>query len=209
MYAQGLRFAACRFGVWVELAPPAAPEENSLVITFVCSCRCAGVARPAALAILLLSLWAAPAHTQILDRGTVKARHGDWQVECRAPPPGARNEICAAVQQVTAEDNQNVGLAAMVQKYSDGKITLRVITSLGVLLDKGLGVQIDDRYERAVPFNRCFPAGCQAQLLLDAPLVAKLRAGKTLMFIIFRTQEAGIGIPVSLAGFGEALNGLR
>ena len=177
------------------------------MIAFVCSCRCASVAR--ALAILLLGLWAVPAHAQILERGTVKSRHGDWQVECRAPPPGARNEICAAVQQVTDEDNQNVGLAAMVQKFSDGKITLRVITSLGVLLDKGLGVQIDDRYERTVAFNRCFPAGCQAQLPLDAPMVAKLRTGKTLMLIIYRTQEAGIGIPISLAGFGEALNGLR
>ena len=47
------------------------------------------------------------------------------------------------------------------------------------------------------------------QLLLDAPLMAKLKAGKTLVFIIYRTQEVGVGIPISLAGFDQALAGLR
>jgi len=42
--------------------------------------------------------------------GTVKAQHGDWQVVCKAPPPGAKNEVCALVQSVTAEDRENVGL---------------------------------------------------------------------------------------------------
>jgi invasion protein IalB len=29
------------------------------------------------------------------------------------------------------------------------------------------------------------------------------------VFIIFQSEEAGIGIPISLAGFGQALNSLR
>ena len=37
----------------------------------------------------------------------------------------------------------------------------------------------------------------------------KLKAGKTLVFIIYRTQEVGVGIPLSLAGFEQALGGLR
>ena len=177
---------------------------------FIHSCRAAGVPRLAWLSVLLLCVLASPpAYTQILEGGTVKSQHGDWQVVCRPPPPGARNEVCGAVQSVTAEDNQNVGLTAIVQKHSDGKITMRVVAPLGVFLGKALGVQIDDKHEGHVPFDRCLAVGCQAQLLLDAPLLAKLRAGKTLVFIIYRTQEAGVGIPISLTGFGPALNGLR
>jgi len=160
-------------------------------------------------AVLLWALWAAPAHACILEGGTIKAQHRDWYVVCRPPPPGARNEICAAVQCVTAEDNENVGLTAMVQKYADGQTVLRVVTSLGVFLKKGLGVQIDDRSEMTVPFDRCLPAGCHALLPLEAPHLAKLRTGKTLMLIIYRTREAGIGIPISLAGFAQAVGDLR
>jgi invasion protein IalB len=159
---------------------------------------------------LVLSLAMAPsAHSQILEGGTVKAQHGDWQVVCRPPPPGARNEICGAVQSVTAEDNQNVGLTAIVQKHSDGKLTMRVVAPLGVFLGKALGVQIDTKHEGHVPFDRCLAVGCQAQLLLEAPLLAKLKGGKTLVFIIYRTQEVGVGIPISLTGFDQALATLR
>jgi invasion protein IalB len=162
-----------------------------------------------ALTLLLGLQTAPPAQAQILEGGTVKAQHGDWQVVCRAPPPGAKNEICGAVQSVTAEDNQNVGLTAIVQKHSDGKVTLRVVAPLGVFLGKALGIQIDTKHEGHVPFDRCLAVGCQAQLLLDAPLTAKLKAGKTLVFIIYRTQEVGVGIPISLAGFDQALAALR
>jgi invasion protein IalB len=165
--------------------------------------------RPPLLALLFSMLASLPAYPQIMQGGTVKAQHGDWQVVCRPPPPGARNQICGAVQSVTAEDNQNVGLTAIVQKHSDGKITMRVVTPLGVFLGKALGVQIDDQHEGHVPFDRCLAVGCQAQLLLEAPLLAKLRTGKTLVFIIYRTQEAGVGIPISLAGFARAVGDLR
>lgn len=162
-----------------------------------------------ALTAFLLFPLTQPGHAQILEGGTVKGQHGDWQVVCRPPPPGAKNEICGAVQSVTAEDNQNVGLTAIVQKHSDGKLTMRVVAPLGVFLGKALGVQIDAKHEGHVPFDRCLAVGCQAQLLLEAPLLAKLKSGKTLVFIIYRTQEIGVGIPLSLAGFEQAMGGLR
>jgi invasion protein IalB len=161
------------------------------------------------LALLLGLPTAPPARGQMLEGGTVKAQHGDWQVVCRPPPPGAKNEICGAVQSVTAEDNQNVGLTVIVQKHSDSKVTMRVVAPLGVFLGKALGLQIDAKHEGHVPFDRCLAVGCQAQLLLDAPLTTKLKSGKTLVFIIYRTQEVGVGIPISLAGFDQALAGLR
>lgn len=159
--------------------------------------------------VLLPVLAATPALAQILEGGTVKAQRGDWQVVCRPPPPGAKNEVCGAVQSVTAEDNQNVGLTVIVQKHADGKLTMRVVAPLGVFLGKALGVQIDSKHEGHVPFDRCLLVGCQAQLLLEPPLLAKLKAGKTLVFIIYRTQEVGVGIPISLAGFDQALAALQ
>ncbi|HEX5999209.1 MAG TPA: invasion associated locus B family protein [Hyphomicrobiaceae bacterium] len=161
------------------------------------------------LAAVLAPVAAPPAGAQIMEGGTVKSQHGDWQVVCRPPPPGAKNEVCGAVQSVTAEDNQNVGLTAIVQKHAGGKLTMRVVAPLGVFLGKALGVQIDSKHEGHVPFDRCLVVGCQAQLLLEPPLMAKLKAGKTLVFIIYRTQEVGVGIPLSLAGFDQAVAALR
>jgi invasion protein IalB len=143
------------------------------------------------------------------EGGTIKAQHGDWQIVCKPPPPGAKNETCAMVQSVTAEDRSNVGLTVYVQRFSDGKRVLRVFAPLGVLLPPGLGLKIDDKDVGHAPFVRCHSFACYAQVMLEDQLIEQLKSGKTAVFIIFQTEEAGIGIPISLAGFNQALLGLQ
>jgi invasion protein IalB len=150
-----------------------------------------------------------PASAQLPEAGTVKAQHGDWQVVCKPPPPGAKKEICALVQSVTAEDHNNIGLTVYFQRFSDGKRVLRVFAPLGVLLPPGLGLKIDDKDVGHAPFVRCHNFACYAQVVVEDTLVEQLKKGKTAVFIIFQTEEAGIGIPISLAGFSQALAALQ
>lgn len=142
-------------------------------------------------------------------QGAVRAQHGDWQVICKAPPPGAKKETCALVQSVTAEDRNNVGLTVYFQKFTNGTRVLRVFAPLGVLLPPGLGLKIDDIDVGHAPFLRCHSFACYAQVQAPDDLVNKLSEGKTAVFIIFQTEESGIGIPISLNGFKEALTQLR
>jgi invasion protein IalB len=75
-----------------------------------------------------------------LAQGVVKAQYGDWQMSCDTPP-GASFEQCAIIQNVTAEDQPNVGLSVIVLKTADKQARLlRVLAPLGVLLPNGLGL---------------------------------------------------------------------
>jgi invasion protein IalB len=141
--------------------------------------------------------------------GAVRGQNGDWQTVCKPPPPGAKNEICALVQSVTAEDRNNVGLTVYFQKFSNGTRVLRVFAPLGILLPPGLGLKIDGADIGNAPFLRCHTFACYAQVVVDDQLVGKLSTGKTAIFIIFQTEEAGIGIPISLAGFSAGLATLK
>jgi invasion protein IalB len=141
--------------------------------------------------------------------GTVKAQYGDWQVVCKDPPPGAKNGVCALVQSVTAEDKNNIGLTVYFQKFSNGTQVLRVFAPLGVLLPPGLGLKIDDKDVGHAPFLRCHSFACYAQVVVEDPLIQQLKTGKTAIFIIFQTEEAGIGIPISLKGFADGLKDLK
>jgi invasion protein IalB len=139
----------------------------------------------------------------------VRNTYGAWQVSCRTPP-GAKEEKCALVQSVTAEDRPNVGLTAVVYKaIGEDKRLLRVVVPLGVLLPTGLGLKIDDKDVGNAPFLKCSKRGCIAEVVLEEDIVKKLKTGKNAMFIIFDTPEAGIGIPLSLQGFGDALDSLK
>jgi invasion protein IalB len=141
-------------------------------------------------------------------QGVVKAQYGDWQMSCDTPP-GASFEQCALIQNVSAEDQTNIGLSVIVLKTADRQARLlRVLAPLGVLLPNGLGLNVDGTDIGRVAFVRCLPNGCVAEVVLDDELIAKLSAGSSAIFVVFKTPEEGIGIPVSLTGFKDGFEQL-
>jgi len=157
-------------------------------------------------AFLLFLLLFVP--VQALAQGEVKSKHGDWDLRCDTPA-GAKNQQCVIMQFVTAQDRENVGLSVVVMKTADKQARiLRVLAPLGVLLPRGLGLRIDNTDMGTTGFIRCLPNGCVSEVLMDDTLIQQLRTGKQAMFIIFQTPEEGIGVPISLAGFGEGFDAL-
>ena len=161
------------------------------------------------LAVTIVALAAAAGTPErTAAQGAVKSVHSDWQVRCDTPP-GAQGEQCALIQSVTAEDRPNVGLTVIVLKTADQKYRLmRVLAPLGVLLPNGLGLRINSADIGKVLYVRCLPNGCVAEVVMDDNLMKQLRSGGTATFIIYQTPEEGIGIPVSLKGFGEGFDKL-
>ena len=144
------------------------------------------------------------AHAQ----GAVRSVHGDWQIRCDTPP-GAQAEQCALIQSVVAEDRSNAGLTVIVLKTADQKSKLmRVVAPLGVLLPSGLGLKLDNVDVGRAGFVRCLPNGCVAEVVMDDALLKQLSNGKTAIFVVFKTPEEGIGIPVSLKGFADGFKQL-
>jgi invasion protein IalB len=163
----------------------------------------------AGLAILTAgNSFAQTAAPDFLGKNKARAQYGDWKVVCKLPP-GSKREICALVQDVTAEDRPTVGLTVQFQKFADGTSVLRVYTSTGILLQPGLHLKIDGRDIITTPFLRCLYFACLAQLPVDDKILKLMSNGKTALFVIFQTKEVGIGIPVSLRGFAAGLAGLK
>lgn len=160
--------------------------------------------RLGAYSAVIAALLAAPAMAQ----GTVRAEHGDWQMSCDTPP-GASAEQCAIIQNVLAEDQPNVGLSVIVLRTADREARLlRVLAPLGVLLPNGLGLNVDGTDMGRVAFVRCLPNGCIAEVELDDDIISVLSEGESAIFVVFKTPEEGVGIPVSLEGFAEGFAAL-
>ncbi|GAB5374288.1 MAG: hypothetical protein AcusKO_07500 [Acuticoccus sp.] len=141
-------------------------------------------------------------------QGRIVAKHGDWQIRCEQPV-GSPSEQCALIQNVEAQDRQNVGLTVIFLRTADRQARiLRVLAPLGVLLPSGLGLSIDDNEVGLAGFVRCLPEGCIAEVELDDGLLERFGAGDTATFVIFQTPEEGIGVPISLSGFNEGFAAL-
>ena len=134
----------------------------------------------------------APGRFPAARRPAPRKKNARW---CRASPPRTR---------------PNVGLTVVFYKaIGEDKKLLRVVVPLGVLLPTGLGLKIDGQDVGNAPFLKCGKRGCVAEVVLQDEVIAKMKTGTTAMFIIFDTPEAGIGIPVALQGFGDALANMK
>lgn len=155
-----------------------------------------------------LALAALGAASGAQAQGVVKSTHGDWQMRCETPP-GAKNEQCALVQNVMAEDRPNLTLLVIALKTADGKSRLlRMVAPLGILIPAGVGLRIDQADIGRAGYVRCLTTGCIAEAVLDDTLLGQLKGGQTATFIVFQTPEEGVGIPVSLNGFGTGFDAL-
>jgi len=159
-----------------------------------------------AAAIIVMVLSALPAAAQ---QERTKSTHDDWLVKC-GQPAGASQEICWVEQKVTSQDRPNVGLTVIYRPAKKGEEgTLQIQAPLGVILPSGLGLKIDGKNAGNVPFLRCVKSGCMAIAQIPDDLLNQFKAGKTAIFIVFDTPEAGIGIPIALKGFSGALAGVK
>jgi invasion protein IalB len=77
-----------------------------------------------------------------------------------------------------------------------------------VLLPNGLGLNVDGTNMGRVAFVRCLPNGCVAEVVMDDELLKILSEGQDAVFVVFKTPEEGIGIPVSLNGFRDGFDNL-
>ncbi len=165
-----------------------------------------GLRAPLAVLAVALGLFASASGADA--QGVVRSVHGDWQIRCDTPA-GSRSEQCALIQSVTAEDRPNVGLTVIILKTADQKSRLmRVLAPLGVLLPSGLGLKIDNADVGRAGFVRCLPNGCVSEVVMDDKLVGRMKTGQQATFIIFQTPDEGIGIPLSLTGFGAGYDTL-
>ena len=88
---------------------------------------------------VLLALGSLPATLSMASAqefvdGKVESTHGDWQIRCDQPV-GARDKQCAMVQNVTAEDRDNIGLSVLIVKTVDKKAKImRVLAPLDLAL---------------------------------------------------------------------------
>jgi len=162
-------------------------------------------------------LAAFPAEAQILPDHIIKGRHGDWQLECEAAAANAGPAACALMQRVVAEDQNYLRLDVYFQEFSSGN-TLLVYAPIGILLTKGVGLRVDNKDVcfavpgkakcARFPVLKCSPVACISQIAVSNELLARLKTGKTAIFYVSRTEEAEIGIPVSLKGFAEGVKAL-
>jgi len=146
--------------------------------------------------------------TEPAPKGPDVERFKDWSLQCtqaQADKPSS----CFLIHDVfPAEGNVRI-LQMVVGRFGqDNVLGALFFVPLGIRLPTGLTVQIDQNEPLRLPLERCTTKGCQAQIALADPLLAKFKAGSGGEVTFEDATGRPVAVPFSLQGFTAGLTKL-
>ncbi|WP_227814531.1 invasion associated locus B family protein [Nitrogeniibacter aestuarii] len=159
------------------------------------------------------SLVAGIAAATLFTSGAFAAKSGDtfddWKIECEKQE-GAPAELCHAFQLVTMKDSDKRVLHVAIGYPPDQPDPIAIFTTpLGVALQAGVQIKIDDKEPKGIAFNVCNNNGCQAAVKLDAASLEELKMGNAMTVTFGNLKRQGLNVPVSLKGLTAALKSVE
>src|SRR5215471_4661500 len=151
---------------------------------------------------------AAPAPTpQAQQGGQPELTYSFWTKICRKGPEANAKQVCFLARDAHVESGVPVVLVVLVEPEGEAKKLLRVTLPLGVSLQAGTRVVIDNGQPLTSPYVICLSNGCMAEYEASDELIAKMKSGQNLHVQGINGSRQLISIPIPLADFAKAYDG--
>jgi len=115
--------------------------------------------------------------------------------------------VCVTAKDGRLENGMPVAAVALIEPQGDQKKLMRVTVPLGMQLQHGTRMIIDQDTPATAPYFMCFPNGCMADYEVNGDTVGKLKKGKTLTVQAINMQGQAISLPLPLGDFAKAYDG--
>src|SRR5215472_16437483 len=121
--------------------------------------------------------------------------------------PNAK-QVCFTGKDARIESGMPVVAAVLIEPEGEPKKLLRVTLPLGMILQQGTRVIVDNVQPMTAPFVICFTNGCMADYEASGELIGKMKKGQQLVVQAFNGASGqAIQVPVPLADFAKAYDG--
>lgn len=136
------------------------------------------------------------------------ASYGDWVMKCQSNADPKRCEVSQTI--VLQGQQAPIALIAIGREKWGDPFKLIVQLPNNVTLQNGVKATMKTgELAGELRFTRCLPIGCFADMTLNEPILSKLKAQSEPGAIKFKDgQEREISLPLSLHGFGSAVEAL-
>lgn len=159
----------------------------------------------AAAAVLSMSSAFATAQDQPAAPAAPEAQ-SPWLKICNKDP-ASEKELCLVTQELHAENGIFIASATLRQFTGDSKISFITAVPIGMMIQPGVRVQVDEGPQTEMKYGVCFPNACYAELEVNAEFIGSLKRGNQLIVTVVNPQAKGISFPMSLAGFTKTFDG--
>ena len=150
----------------------------------------------------------APAPTpQAQQGGQPDLTYSFWTKVCQKGPEANAKQVCFLARDAHVESGAPVVLVVLVEPEGDAKKLLRVTLPLGVSLQAGTRVIIDNGQPLTGAYVICLSNGCMAEYEASDELISKMKTGQSLHVQGIYGSGQSISIPMPLADFAKAYDG--
>jgi len=132
--------------------------------------------------------------------------YSPWMKVCGKDKNANNKEVCVVTKDGRLENGMPVAIVQLFEPEGQPK-TLRVTVPLGMQLQHGTRLIIDQSQPVTKPYKICFPVGCMSDYPVSDDMVKQMKKGKTLTVQAINMQGTPISLPLPLKDFAKAYDG--
>jgi invasion protein IalB len=128
-----------------------------------------------------------------------------WTKICQVAEQ-TKKETCVVTQNLHAETGQMLAAVTVIEEKGAQKI-FRIAVPLGMMLEPGLRIVVDQNPPLEAKYAICVPDGCFADLQINDEFVGGLKKGKALIVQTINHVGRTVNITFPLTDFGKSYDG--
>jgi invasion protein IalB len=133
--------------------------------------------------------------------------YSPWMKVCGKGPEAGAKQICVITKDGRLENGMPVAVVQLFEPEGEQRKLLRVTVPLGMQLQHGTRLIIDQGQPAQAPYSICFPVGCMSDYEATPDMVAKMKKGQMLTVQAINMQGTAISLPMPLTDFAKAYDG--
>jgi invasion protein IalB len=150
---------------------------------------------------------AAPAEPQAAAPAEPQLIFSPWTKFCLKGQEAGAKQVCFTGKDGRVESGMPVVAAVLIEPEGETKKILRVTLPLGMSIQPGTRVIVDQGQPMTGPYVICFQNGCMADYEASGELVGKLKKGQGLVVQGINGSGQPISLVLPLNDFGKAYDG--
>ncbi len=149
---------------------------------------------------------AQPAPPPGQGQGEQQLMYSPWMKVCGKGPDTGNKQVCVVTKDGRLENGMPVAIVQLFEPEGEPKV-LRVTVPLGMQLQHGTRVIVDQNQPMQAPYKICFPVGCMSDYPATDDLIAKMKKGQQITVQAINLQGTPISLPLPLTDFAKAFDG--
>jgi len=132
--------------------------------------------------------------------------YSPWVKVCGKGPETNNKQVCVLTKDGRLENGMPVAVVQLFEPEGEAKV-LRITVPLGMQLQHGTRMIIDQGQAAQEPYKICFPVGCMSDYPVTDDMIAKMKKGQQITLQAINMQGTPISLPLPLTDFAKAYDG--